>query len=249
MDLTNDDRPRDAAVHVWRVDLSRLELPELWKLLTDDERARAERFHFARDRDRYVGARGALRVLLASHGSSRPEQLRFVYSPQGKPALAGEAPALRFNLAHSDDLAVIAIAEGRDVGVDVEREPSDEVVTEVGPRVLCERERESLARLDGASRRRAFARLWTRKEACIKADGGGFALPLDRIDVSGRSRRVLELDQAGRWVPSPRWTVYGVRVRTGYAGALAVSHEPVRLILGHWPGNSRGSRGQAPGEL
>lgn len=226
-------------MHVWRVSLPRLDLPELWNLLTADERERAERFHFTRDRNRFVGARGALRVLLAAHGGGRPEHLRFTYGPQGKPALAAEDSGLRFNLAHSDDLALIAITRGGEVGVDVERVPSPEVVTEVAPRVFCQRERERLDLLGGDARRWAFARLWTRKEACIKADGAGFSLALERIDVFGRGPRVLIFDEsAGGWAPSPRWSVYPVRVRPGYAGALAVECAPVRLILRSWSGRS-----------
>jgi len=235
MALSGDDRPAPVTpVHVWLVDLSRLDIQGLWSVLAPDERDRAERFHFARDRDRYIAARGALRTLLSAHGAGPPERLRFIYGPQGKPALAGESPALRFNLAHSDDLALIAVAQRRDVGVDLEREQPDQVVTEVAPRVFCERERDGLARLEGASRQRTFVRMWTRKEAYIKADGGGFSLPLDRIDVSGRGRRVLVRDESGRWAASRRWSVYSVRVRPGYAGAIAVPCEPVRLIRRTW---------------
>lgn len=112
-------------VHVWRVELSRLgpRLPRLWDCLAADERVRAERFHRVRDRDRFVAGRGALRVLLASYCDTRPELLRFGYGPQGKPGLADAESPLRFNVAHSGDLAIIAVAHGREVGVDIERVP------------------------------------------------------------------------------------------------------------------------------
>src|SRR5262249_39983594 len=112
-------------VHVWRVAIDRSadEVRELARLLDRDERARASRFHAARDLGRYVAGRGALRVILARYLAEHPSRLPLRVGPFGKPVLEGaEGPeALQFNLSHSDGLAVIAVAYGRRVGIDLER--------------------------------------------------------------------------------------------------------------------------------
>src|SRR5438093_1585269 len=117
--LTHDD------VHVWRVALEVHEgvVHQLEDRLAADEQLRADRFQFAQDRRRFVVRRGVLRAVLGWYLGTRPERLRFECNRHGKPSLAGQTGVrpIRFNLAHSADLAVIAVTHGREVGVDVER--------------------------------------------------------------------------------------------------------------------------------
>ncbi len=89
--------------------------------LSSDELARAARFHFERDRTRFSVARAALREILAHYLGTSPAEIAFVYGDHGKPALAPPYGDLRFNLSHSHDLALCAVARGSEVGVDVER--------------------------------------------------------------------------------------------------------------------------------
>jgi 4'-phosphopantetheinyl transferase len=221
-------------VHVWRVDLSPagVALRAGWATLSAEERARADRFHFDRDRQRFVAARGALRRILGRYAEAPADELRFLYAAEGKPSLAAPWSWLRFNLAHSGDLALIAVARGREVGVDVERVPTSELVEDVVKVVCSDPERARLQRLRPSAQRRGFARLWTRKEALIKADGRGLAMPLLHIDVSGRGSRPRMLDEsAGRWVPSPRWRLRTVHVGGSYAGAVAAEGEGWHILL------------------
>jgi 4'-phosphopantetheinyl transferase len=220
-------------VHVWRVDLSpaRVDLGEAWATMSADERARADRFHFDRDRHRFVGARGALRRILGSYAEAPADELRFVYAAEGKPSLAAPWSRLRFNLAHSGDVALIAVTRGREVGVDVERVPSDGLVADVVRVVCSDPERARLGRLRPSAQRRGFARLWTRKEALIKADGRGLGMPLLHIDVSGRGSRPLMRDESTRrWLPSPRWRLRTLHVGGSYAGAVAADGDAWRSI-------------------
>ena len=120
---TGGRSPSPGTVDVWSASL---EPPapldaHLPGYLSPDERERAERFVFARDRDRFVAGRAFLRLLLAQYLGCEPRALRFRYGPHGKPALADERSDLRFNLAHSGTLAVCALARGSELGVDVER--------------------------------------------------------------------------------------------------------------------------------
>ena len=231
------------AVHVWRADLG-LEAAYLRRLernLSADERARASRFRFARDRDRFVGARGLLREILAPYLNASPGRLSFGYGAHGKPFLAGEEHStLRFNVSHSFDAMLLAIAHMREVGVDVEGVRNIGLaMEEIGETVLSEPEKQALARFDGEDKRTNFLRFWTLKEAYIKADGRGVSLPLKRIDVSAPEGRVAVLDEAtGEWRTCSRWELRTLAPVPGYVAALAAEGQDWRLALWHWPGES-----------
>jgi 4'-phosphopantetheinyl transferase len=230
-------------VHVWRADL-RLHAARLRRLeqnLSADERERASRFRFARDRDRFVGARGLLREILALYVDASPGRLRFGYGAHGKPFLAGEEHGtLRFNLSHSYDAMLLAIAHMREVGVDVEGVRSyGPAMEETYKTVFCEPEKQALARLGGEDKRTTFLRFWTLKEAYIKADGRGVSLPLERIDVSAPEGRVAVLSEAsGEWRTCPRWEPRTLATVPGYVAALAAEGQDWRLALWQWSGES-----------
>ena len=230
-------------VHVWRADLG-LEAAYLRRLeqnLSADERGRASRFRFARDRDRFVGARGLLREVLTLYLDASPGRLSFDYGAHGKPFLAGkEHSTLRFNVAHSLDAMLLAIAHMREVGVDVEGVRNiSPAMEEIYETVLSEPEKQALARCGGEGKRTKFLRFWTLKEAYIKADGRGVSLPLEQIDVSSPEGRVAVLDEAtGEWRTCPRWELRTLAPVPGYVAALAAECQDWRLALWQWPGES-----------
>ena len=178
--LTNDE------VHLWRVSLRCSDSPLAFvqTLLSADERTRADRFRFARDRDRFVVARGMLREILGRYLDREPAALRFAYGAHGKPALAETSTGLRFNLAHSGDAALFAVRWERDIGVDLEPARTDLDLGELAAIVLTPGERALLAAAPSERRDELFAALWTRKEALAKAVGLGLALPFDRVAVA-----------------------------------------------------------------
>ena len=229
------------AVHVWRADLG-MEAARLRRLeqnLSADERERASRFRFARDRDRFVGARGLLREILALYLGASPGRLSFGYRAHGKPFLAGdEHNSLRFNVSHSFDAMLLAIARMREVGVDVEGVRNSGFATEeISELVLSEPEKQALARLSGEEKYTTFLRFWTLKEAYIKADGRGVSLPLKRTDVSTPGGRVAVLDEAtGEWRTCPRWELRTLAPVPGYVAALAAEGQDWRLALWQWSG-------------
>jgi len=230
------------AVHVWRaaLGLKAAYLRRLEQTLSADERERASRFSFARDRDRFVGARGLLREILALYLNASPGRLNFGYGPHGKPFLAGKHSTLRFNVSHSRDEMLLAIAHMRDVGVDVEGVRNIGLaMDDLGDTVLSEPEKQALARFRGEDRRTTFLRFWTLKEAFIKADGRGVSLPLERIDVSAPEGRVAVLNEAtGEWRTCSRWELRTLAPVPGYMAALAAEGRDWRLALWHWPGES-----------
>ena len=109
---------RCGEVHVWRAHCRTSR--RVCGVLSPAEWVRAGRFHFERDRERFVAARGLLRTILGRYLELPPRELQFSFGAHGKPALEGVASTLRFNLSHSDDLLLLAVSHAREVGVDVE---------------------------------------------------------------------------------------------------------------------------------
>jgi 4'-phosphopantetheinyl transferase len=194
-------------------------------LLSEEERKRAGRFVFDRDRRRFTVARATLRELLASRLGMRPESVELVHGARGKPALARgfSRDDLRFNLSHCKDVAVYALTRGRDVGVDVEAVRVMPDGDDIAARFFSVRENETYRALDVRDKPLAFFNCWTRKEAFIKALGHGLHHPLDSFDVSllaGEPGRILRVGntsgehcgwQLRSFVPCP-----------GYVGAVVI---------------------------
>jgi 4'-phosphopantetheinyl transferase len=211
-------------IHVWRAFLSldHASLRHLESTLAEDEKTRAARFIFERDRDHFVAARGILRDLLARYVSRAPGTIKFVYGPHGKPAVADSDAkvAVRFNLSHSHGIAVIAIGLGRELGVDVEMLRPDFAGEDIAKRYFSEREVDELVKLPAELRTEGFFRCWTRKEAYIKARGDGLHLPLDSFSVSLSPDRFPTLSSADQ----TRWKIESFvpssKPKPGYAAAV-----------------------------
>jgi 4'-phosphopantetheinyl transferase len=223
----------DGEVHLWRASLAQTPdaLRRLHATLASDESAKAARFHFRRDRDHYVAARGLLRRLLGRYLARPPESLRFSYGAYGKPSLDG-AQDLRFNLSHSHELALYAFARGRDVGVDVEHMRADFAGDDIAARFFSAREVSMLRALPAAARTRAFFNCWTRKEAYIKARGEGLSHPLDAFDVSltpGEPAALLGTRGDPRELT--RWSLHALDAGEAYAAALVVQGTGYTLRL------------------
>jgi 4'-phosphopantetheinyl transferase len=193
-------------VEVWQAGLAhpRERVRCLESMLSDDERERASRLAA---RERWIVARAALRVVVAGQLGMHPGDVEFAAGPHGKPEIPGSA--LRFNLSHSGDLALIALATECEVGVDVERTSRRSRAVE---RTLTEAER---AALDGEDRHIELLRIWCRKEAMAKAGGGGLGWAPETFDTTAPgefSLADLDLDQ-------------------GYVGALAVAGPAADVAL------------------
>lgn len=171
-------------VDVWRgcLDQSPNVQGRLAALLSDDERERAARFHFERDRSRYVVGRGLLRILLDGYAGIDAAHLRFRYGRHRKPFLVGSGPF--FNVAHSGAVVLYAFSSTREVGVDVELMEPELPGDGIAERFFSPVEVAALHALPEEDQPRAFLACWTRKEAFLKARGDGLTLALDSFDVS-----------------------------------------------------------------
>lgn len=220
-------------VHVWRIPLEEpppSRVARLERLLDAPERQRARRYRFPEDRRRFIITRGALRVLLGAYLGVEPGALTFRYGRHGKPALAGTSRggALGFNVAHSHELALIAVAHRRALGVDLEYlRPIDHA--KLAARVLGPRERAAFGALPEQAQRRAFLDAWTRKEAFLKATGHGLSRPLRRLDLAPVTGG-LQIIRAG----VRRWVLRDLHPAPGYTGALAVQGQGWRLMCWRW---------------
>jgi len=173
-------------IHLWRAALSlpgRLSASEA--VLSREEILRSRRFTFETDRDRFITSHGALRMVLGLYLSADPQSLEFQTGPTGKPQLVQTFTDLRFNLSHSGDLALIGVSRGREVGVDVERVQGNIEFDQIVEHYFEPAEAWDLRTSPPHERVSKFFDLWTRKEACLKADGSGLVgrPKLDRFGV------------------------------------------------------------------
>lgn len=208
-------------VQVWRVPLQTTPatLATLEGSLSSEERARADRFRFARDRRGYVVTRAVLRALLARVLALEPSGVRLQLGPQGKPFLAPTHHSdVQFNVAHSHELALIALARGLQLGVDVEYRRDLHDAQSIAKRFFSGQEVRAMLAAPMARQHELFFRIWTRKEAFIKATGKGLSQPLGAFNVIGAAGRPLshvELDGA-----VTDWCLYDLFPGTRYAAAL-----------------------------
>ena len=172
--------PLDDAAHVWSKDLTRGDdFHDMEHLLSADELQRANRFRFARDRDRYVIGRAWLRRVLAAYLRQAPADLVITYGPQGKPQLAvPAAAAITFNASGSLGRALLAVSTVRQIGVDIELVRAIKDAPALAKRHFSADESRALQSLqpDAVSAQlmsRSFLIAWTRKEAVVKALGIG----------------------------------------------------------------------------
>ena len=215
-------------VHVWRASLdSPLALVErLRQLLSPDEQARADRFHFEIDRRHFIVARGCLRTILSRYLQIAPADVQFSYESHGKPQIAStilQDQKLRFNLAHSGGLALYAFTLVGEIGIDLEHIRPEFTGDDIARRFFSASEVARLDKLPAQARHEAFFNCWTRKEAFIKAKGVGLSLALDQFDVTLAPAEPAALLKT-RWDENEvtRWSLQAIDPGSGYAGAVAV---------------------------
>jgi 4'-phosphopantetheinyl transferase len=209
----------------------RLERLGAW--LTPDERLRAGRYHFDADRRRFAWTRGVLRALLASYVGCAPARIHFGAGPHGKLHLDPACDGLRFNVSHSHEWALIALARDRDLGVDVEHHrPLRHDLFAIASRFFAPAEVAALRALDRDAQEPAFYRIWSRKEAYIKATGQGVSAGLDTFEVSIGTDRAVALRVHDRPDEEARWTMQSLEMGPDYGAALAVERAGERIGAG-----------------
>jgi 4'-phosphopantetheinyl transferase len=218
----------DADVHIW---MASIELPDatisrLSAFLSKDELERAARFLHDRHRNKYIAGRAMMRDVISRYVDDGPEDIAFAYLSHGKPELSGELrnSGIEFNLSHSGEVALCAVARNSAVGVDVEHIRELRDMQGLANRFFSSSEAEQLAREQEDQQLASFFRCWTRKEAYVKAIGQGITCPLDSFAVSltaDAPTRLLHIDQDSTIAAA--WTMVTIIPAQQYVGALATT--------------------------
>jgi len=226
-------------IHVWAENLqpSAARISAFVKTLSEDETARAARFHFDRDRDHFIAGRGLLRAVLARYVGGNPSQLKFDYAPKGKPALSTSyrSHRLEFNVSHSGELILVAVAHDLEVGIDVEQiRPCADYECIAGS-FFTQPECETLRNLEEPQKLPAFFRLWTCKEACLKATGEGISEGLGQVEVSFlEGEPALLINVPGDAGSVLNWSLYELAPAPGFIGALAAPASDITVNRWRW---------------
>ncbi|WP_156120384.1 4'-phosphopantetheinyl transferase family protein [Neosynechococcus sphagnicola] len=209
-------------VHLWQADLvvPMAELQVLSSLLSMEENRRADRLRLELHRQRFIAARGYLRVILSRYLDLLPGQLIFTYGAHGKPILETtfSAGRLEFNLSHSHDLCTYAIALDMQVGIDLEYRRPINNVEQLAQRFFSPSEYEQLQSRTPEQRLDCFLQIWTLKEAYLKGTGWGLAgLPEVQVAWAGEAVTGLVLAESGL-----QWWMHQFQPQPSYLGALVV---------------------------
>lgn len=219
MHIPNDE------IHIWTssLALSSQKEHQYQSLLNPDEQVRASQFYFPKHRTRFIAARVILRKILSLYTYTKSEKIKFNYGVYGKPFLAFPINTnLQFNLAHSDNLAIYAVTRNYLVGIDVEKIQADEK-PDVAKRFFSLEENTALLAVPKYERAKAFYRIWSRKEAIIKATGKGLTLPLSSFTVSH-----LNITESIA-VDNQMWHLLPLTINLDFNAALAIS-QPIECL-------------------
>ncbi len=221
-------------VHVWGfvLHVDDNEISSLAHYLAPDERERADRLVSEQHRKEFMAAHSAVRLVLSRYCDQRPEDLRFHTTVSGKPCLhspTAGSESLRFNLTHSHGRALIAVANGREVGVDLETIRREVDAVKLAKRFLSQQDLTLIEKAEPQRRRERFLQVWVAREAAFKAEGTGITFPLDREHIE-LSKEGME----GRLIGEGRTRSFPIRflpLETGWVGAVAAEGHDWRAIL------------------
>lgn len=221
-------------VHVWRAQLNQpaQRVQQLQQILSNDECLRAERFHFDRDRRRFIVSQGILRTIICYYTGEEPCRLKFHHGHRGKPYLKESfgSDTLQFNLAHSNEIVLYAFTCNREIGIDLEYIRDMPDAEQIALNTYSPLEYKRLQSLPKCQKQVAFFNCWVRKEAYIKAIGDGLYYALDRFDVSlapGEPARLLSVE--GDKEKASCWSLTAIEPQEGYIAALAVRKRHLRI--------------------
>jgi len=216
-------------IDIWVADVDGLEagVEKYERFLSTSETARSDRFHFTRDRNRYVARHGILRLLLSAYMRCKPEQVEFYSDPNGKPHVVNRRPEtdLQFSMSHSSGLVVFAMGQSIRVGVDIQKIGGFPELKGLVRRNYAPAEIQEIDNSPPNARLEVFFRLWARKEAVLKASGNGLSLDLRSVDVS------TDAAVGGTWnigrieghCPDWEFQWMDLNIANGFAAAVAAA--------------------------
>ena len=230
-------------LHIWRANLDDANLYQsiFWNWLAADEKDRANRFRFDRDRDRFVCGRGIVRHILSQYLAQAPETIQFAYSDRGKPSIAAaglpaQLATFSFNVSHSHQWLLCAIAPDLQVGIDIEGVRDIEAI-KLAERFFSRAEQQWLKSLPVEQQETAFFELWVCKEAYLKAVGTGLA-DLSDVEVQRLSAQPFVLMNSHNPNIANFQYVQLFRPQVDYAAAVVAIAPPRSIQYWQWQLNS-----------
>lgn len=211
-------------IHLWHVHIpEHIERLVMYEALLDEqEKHKADRFRFEKDRNCSIIARGVLRKLLGSYLEKEPEGVRFVYGDFGKPEVSNDE-GIAFNISHARDAIVLGFVKNNWIGVDVEFLDQKIDPLNIAKHFFSDEEKRALEEVSKENRVEGFYNCWTRKEAFIKAVGDGLSFPLDQFVVSLKPKVKAAL-LCTKWDKNEKnkWTLQSSNPEQEYVSAFAV---------------------------
>lgn len=215
-------------VHLWYVHNANVGTQSLNftydRLLTEDEKERCDRFRFSADRELFLTARWLVRTTLSDYADVDPCEWRFTNNPFGRPEIAfPNLPSLRFNLSHSRGMVLLGVTIENDIGVDVEHVDQFVDILSLARNNFSAPEVEQLEATSGNAQRDLFFKIWTLKEAYVKATGLGLSLPLTDFTVVPGADHCVELTESKNDnSESDTWWLTQRKVSPKYQTGIAV---------------------------
>jgi 4'-phosphopantetheinyl transferase len=216
------------SINIWfsSVDRTVQEIGKFEAMLSTEELLRSQKFHFLRDRNRYIVQHGVLRWFLSNESDCDPRQVDIRTHADGKPYLAGGkgGASIHFSISHSDAVAAFAFSRTGSIGIDIEKIRDVPEMIEIAERNFTTREKREIFSCPESLRSTVFARIWTRKEAVLKAQGQGLLIPLDSVDVStqGNTHEPWKVAVRSDGVSKEFW-VADIARPAGFAAAVAAA--------------------------
>jgi 4'-phosphopantetheinyl transferase len=228
MNAITPTQSTDTQAHLWITKPGDIDddslLEQYQALLGDEELASYHDLLNADHKREYLISQAFLRDVLSYYSSSQPDQLCFERNASGKPGLK-QAPAdlqgLKFNLSHSAELIACAVTRVGDVGVDVEAFSAASNMVAVADHYFSAREVAALRQLPASEQERGFCKIWTLKEAYIKARGQGLALALDSFSFDCLQPDRIELSEHEQ--PNSAWRFWSLQPLPDHLVAVAVA--------------------------
>lgn len=224
-------------VHIWCADLNIHDdlLQQMLNTLSHDEKERAARFVREADRLHFISARSILRDILSRYCGCNSKDIQFEYNAKGKPFLSKDQSHLKihFNLSHSNDIALYAVSKMENIGIDIEYTKKDIHPLDIAERFFSKDEILLLSQLPTADQLNGFYKIWTRKEAYVKAIGEGISHPLDQFSVDlANHKSKIEFNSTSGTMGD--WYIYDIVLHHHYTAALALSYDVPFIHYWRW---------------
>ena len=222
-------------IHIYYIDLIHGFncIDDLINILSVEEKERANKFYFTKDKNNFIVARSFLRLMLSKYLHELPNEIVFSYNKFGKPFLKKTTkPNLKFNLSHSKSIVALAITSEREVGIDVEFMRDDLEIINMANNFFSEYEKKELLGLNRVNQLEGFYNCWTRKEAFIKGIGKGLSIPLDSFDVELDPQKPVRLLKVRSKLNSIKdWQIFDLSIDPEYKCAVAVNSANVKIEI------------------